>query len=103
MRQDGNLSANGSTDWMTVRSNQGVHVSGKGNFDSGTITLETRVNGTVYDLYDAAGSALSNTSNFDRLVELRAGDEIRLTLSSAVSSPDIDWSVSGLETIKPMI
>lgn len=89
---DGTLSANGSTEFLNVRTD-GVHVSIQGDFGGGSVALEQEILGTVFPIFDS-GTATARTAADDIFVLLGPTDKIRLTLSGA-TSPSITWSMRG--------
>lgn len=95
MASIGNLSANGSTQWVQVgvASNR-VRVCAKGTFGGGTITIQQLLNDNVYSYLDSSQVAITYTADFDAVLDLSRGDVIRMSLSGS-TSPNIDWMISG--------
>jgi hypothetical protein len=96
----GNLTADGSTPWVHNKRADGkhegaasVHVSANGAFGGGTMTIEKRVNGITYPLYDDGTPAVMLAPD-DLILSLGIGDTIRLTLQGA-TAPSIDWIIAG--------
>ena len=93
----GILTADGPSPWFkvhTVDYGGGVHISGSGTFGGGTVTIQKLVNNKVYSVLDSTDTALTNTAAFDRLVDVQAGDIVRINLASS-TSPALDWSIAG--------
>jgi hypothetical protein len=87
----GTLSANGSTDWITIKG-YNSHVSAGGTFGSGTMSLEKQVDGVTLPVYDS-GTAIALTAADDLLIGLHPKDKVRWTLSGATGA-SIQWQIS---------
>ena len=84
---------NGSTQWVLIRRDGGVHVSVDGDFGGGTVGIEKTILGVAYPLNED-GVPITFTSGDDSSYNLQPSDKIRLTLTGA-TSPDISWSITG--------
>ena len=88
------FTVNGSSGYYEVGSgSDGVHISLSGDFGSGSVAVEQRVNGVAVPLLDN-GSAVTLTGADDALYNLKFGDVFRLTLTGS-TTPDLDWSING--------
>jgi len=90
MAANGTLTADGFTDVIELVTGN-VHVSINDDFNGGTFTLEKRIAGTWFPLYDA-GAAYSRTAPDDDYFFLGAADAIRGELSGS-TSPNLVWSI----------
>lgn len=91
----GKLTADGSTEWLTVTTKEGAktNIFVAGTFGSGTITVEKQINGNTSDLLQS-GVAITMTAADDNMYNLAPRVKIRLTLAGS-TSPAIDWQVPG--------
>ena len=84
----GNISGNGSTDWIPI-SDGHAGMTLKGNFDSGTITVEIR------DQFGGA-VALPNgdfTADTAKILEFGGGVYVRFTMAGGGDGIDVNWSL----------
>lgn len=93
MRQ-GTFTENDSTPWFIVWGDKDIHVTGKGSFGGGTITLEHKLQGDTETLVDPDGADITHTDNFDRLTAFRRHEVVRLTLTGS-TTPSIKWAFYG--------
>lgn len=90
----GTFTEDGSTGWMQTEDHGGVHISVKGMWGAGSLTIEHRINGTAYVILDPDDVVVTHTDNFNRHVFFEAHDVFRLTLAGS-TTPALDYSVAG--------
>ena len=91
----GRLTADGSTEWLTVTTKEGAkpNIFVAGTFGCGTVAVEKQINCNTSSLLQT-GVAITMTSADDNMYNLAPRVKIRLTLTGS-TSPAIDWQVPG--------
>ena len=91
---EGSLTADGSTEWRVVQSEEGVKFSVKGDFGGGEITVEQQIMGVAYAAQTNSKAPIEEFGPFDRIVKFARGDKVRITLSGS-TSPNLVFSITG--------
>ena len=91
---NGNLSADGDTGWIQVYNGEGVHVSFKGSWGSGTVSFQERVNSQAQAILDTTGTPITHTNDFNRHINFTKHEVFRIVLTGA-TSPDLDYKIAG--------
>ncbi len=88
----GNITANEPEGWQVV-SGESVHIAAHGDFGSGSIAVEQRINDNPYPVLDE-GVAIVFTEATDFRLNTHAGDLIRLNMTGSTSA-DVDFNIAG--------
>jgi len=90
----GTLTADGSTDWVSVRG--WVTCITTGTWDSGTMTWKIKgPDGNEITVFAGTDNITAQAYTQDHMVNFYFGDDVKLrgTLSGAGGSADLDWQI----------
>lgn len=87
----GILSSDGATKFV-IAENGTTHISLGGSFGGGTVSVNKKVNGNDFPVYDS-GVAITATAADDIILQLSQGDKVGLTLAGS-TTPSLTWSIT---------